>query len=92
VKFLAWLETDSLARRDGYFGSSSWITSNPGLAWPHVEDSEAAQFDAIARGKRFLETLEYRVHRGFCFVARQAGSLDYMMNDVLFNQRSTPND
>jgi hypothetical protein len=92
VKLLAWFETDSFAWSDGYFGSRSWITPNPGLARPHVEDPEPAQFDAIAGGKRFFEALEHRVHCGFCFVARQAGPLDYMMNDVLFNQRSTPND
>lgn len=92
MKFLAWLEADRLAGGDGYLGPGPWITANPCLARPHIENSEAAKFNAVAGGKRLLEAFEDRIHRRFCFISRQPGPLDYMMDDVLFDQRSTPND
>jgi hypothetical protein len=89
MQFLAWLETNSLAGCDAHFGAGAGIAANPGFAGADTENAESAQFDALPRGQGLLEALEDRIHRGFRFGPRQSGALDYMMDDVLFNQWGT---
>lgn len=92
MQFLAWFEANGFARRDGHFRSGSRIPADTCLARPYIEYAESAQFDPVAGSECLLEALEDLVNRGLSFVARQPGLLDHVMDDVLFNQCSTPID
>jgi hypothetical protein len=87
VQFLAWLEAHRFAGGDADLGASAGIAANAGFAGADAENAKPAQFDALACGKSLLQALENRIHRGLCLGAGQARALDYMMDDVLFNQR-----
>jgi hypothetical protein len=87
MQFFAWLETDGFAGGYADFSAGAGIAADPGFAGADTENAKSAQFDALAGGQSLFETLENRIHRGFRLGARQAGALDYMMDDVLLNQR-----
>jgi hypothetical protein len=70
VKFLAWLEANSLARSDGDFRTSPRIAANPCLAWAHVEDPETSEFNPVARSESLFQAFENRVDSSFRLVAR----------------------
>jgi hypothetical protein len=86
VQLFAWLKADGLARGDAHLGASPWVAANAGFAGADAEYAKSAQFNALTGGKSLFQALEYRIHRGFCLGARQACTLDYMMDDVLLNQ------
>ena len=86
VEFFTWLETDGFAGSDADFGACAGIATDPGFAWADIENAEAAQLDALALGERALEALEYSIHGSLRLVALKAGTLDHMVNDVLFYQ------
>jgi hypothetical protein len=86
VQLFAWLESHRFARSDAHFCPGPWVAANSGFAGSDAEYAKSAQFNTLAGGKSLLETLEYRIHRGFCLGAWQACALDYMMDDVLLNQ------
>src|SRR5208283_5727134 len=65
LQFLAGLEADGLAGRNVDLRAGARVASDAGLARPHGEDAEAAQFDAIAARQRFLHALKYRFYRQF---------------------------
>jgi hypothetical protein len=72
VEFLSWLEAG--------------IATDPGFARADIENAEAAQLDALSLGESALEALEYSIHGSLRLVALKAGTLDHMVNDVLFYQ------
>jgi hypothetical protein len=86
MKFLAGLEAHSLAWGDAYFGSGAGIAANAGFAGADAENAKSAQFDALACGQSLLQALENRIHGRLRLGPRKAGALDYVMDDVLFNQ------
>jgi hypothetical protein len=86
VKFFSWLETNSLPRRDGHFCAGSRIAADPGFAGTNIEHPKSPEFNAIARSKCFFQTFEDRINSRLRFVARQARLVDYLMDNVLFNQ------
>ena len=88
MQFLARFETNGLAGGYADFGTGAGIAADTGFAGADAENAKSAQFDALAGGQGLLEALEDRIHRGLRLGARQAGALDYMMDDVLLNQRS----
>jgi len=88
MQFLARLEPDSFAWGNADLCSRAGIASNSGFARADAENSKSAQFDALACRKCLLQTLEDRIHSRLCFGTGQACTLDHMMDDVLFNQRS----
>jgi hypothetical protein len=87
MQFLARLEAYSFAWGYAHFGSGAWIAADTGFAGANTEYAKSAQFDALACGQGLLQALENRIHRSLSLGARQARALDYMMDDVLFNQR-----
>jgi hypothetical protein len=89
VQFLAWLEADRFAWSNAHFGAGAGIAADPCFAGADTEDAKSAQFDALAGGQGLLQAFEDRIHRGFCLGARETRALDYMMDDVLFDQRAT---
>jgi hypothetical protein len=90
VKFLAWLEANSLAWSDIHFGAGPRVTANARLARAHIEYSKTAQLNPIARSKRFFQAFKDRVDSRFRLVARESGLGDHLMDDVLFNQSLYP--
>jgi hypothetical protein len=86
VQFLAGFEADSFSWGYADFGSSAGIATDAGFAGADAEDAESAKFDSFACGQSLLESFEDGVNCGFCLCARQAGALDHVMDDVLFNQ------
>lgn len=90
MQFLAGLEADCFARRDTHLGAGTRIAPNAGFARPNIEDAEAAQFDSLPFGKRSFQGFEDRVHRRFSLIPLQPGTLNHLMNNVLFNQCLPP--
>jgi len=88
VEFLTRFEADRLPGGNADLGARAGIAANACFAGADAENSESAQFYALSGGESLLETLEYRIHRGFRLGSRQACTLDYMMDDVLLNQWS----
>jgi hypothetical protein len=86
VEFFTWLEADGFAGSDADFGACTGIAADPGFARANIENAEAAQLDALALGEGTLEALEYSIHGSLRLVALKAGTLDHMVNDVLFYQ------
>jgi hypothetical protein len=87
MQFLPGFEADRFAWSNAHFGSRAGIATDSGFAGANAEYAESAQFDAFAGGQSLLQALEYRIHRGLRLGARKTRALDYMMDDVLFNQR-----
>jgi hypothetical protein len=87
MKFLAWLEADSFSRSDAYLGAGARIAANAGFTGADAENAKSAQFDALTGGQGLFEALENGIHRSLRLGSREAGALDYMMDDVLLNQR-----
>jgi len=85
VQLLARLEPDGLARSNADFSPGAGVAPNAGFARPHTEHAKAAQLDPLAGRQSLLEALENRIHRRFCLGARQAGTLNHLMDDVLLN-------
>jgi hypothetical protein len=85
LKVFAGLEPYSAARRNGHFGPGSGISSDAGFAGAHIEDAEAAEFDALAPRQGSLQGIEDRVYGDFGLASRKAGSLNHLLNNVLFN-------
>ena len=87
MQFLAGLEADGFAGGDADFSAGAGIAADTGFAGADTEDAKPAQLDALAGLQSLLQAFENRVHCRLCLGARQACALDYMMHDVLFNQR-----
>lgn len=86
VQFFAGLEADCLSWSDADFSPGAGIAADSCFAGANAEYTKSAQFDALAGCQRLLEAFEDRVDGCFGFCARQTGALDYVMDDVLFNQ------
>lgn len=81
---------DGAAWSDADLGSSARVAANAGFAGSDVEDSEAAELDAVSLGECPLEAFKYGFDGGLGFDAGQSGTLNYLMYDVLLNQWLSP--
>ncbi len=90
MKFFAGLEAHSFAGRDADFGAGAGIAPNARLPRADIEDAKAAQLDALTLGERALEGLEDGIDGSLGFVPLQAGTLNYLVNDVLLYQGFLP--
>ncbi len=70
VKFLTWLEANSLAWSDGDFRTGPRVAADSRLTRAHIEDAKTSQLNPVARSQRFLQALEDCVDGRFRFVAR----------------------
>lgn len=86
MQFFARLEAHCLTWSNADFGSRAGVSTDSGFAGANAEHSESAQFNALAGCQRLLEAFEDRINGCFGLCARQTGALDYVMDDVLFNQ------
>jgi dCTP deaminase len=89
VKFLARLETHCPSRSNRNLGPGPRIPPNPSLAWPYVEHAKTSQLNSLSVRKRVLEAFKDRVNGMLGLVARQAGTFNHSMNNVLLDQFST---
>ena len=87
MKFLARFKADSFSRSDAHLGAGARITADACFAGADAENAKSAQFNALTGGQGLLEALENGIHRSLRLGPRKAGALDYMMDDVLLNQR-----
>jgi flavin reductase (DIM6/NTAB) family NADH-FMN oxidoreductase RutF len=86
LQFLARLETDGLAGRNGDFSASARIAADAGLARADVEDAESAKLDAFAASQSPLHAFEDGFDGHFRFRLGNAGPVDYFIDDVEFDQ------
>jgi hypothetical protein len=86
VQLFARLETYGLAGSNADLGTGAGIAADPGFAGADTENAKSTQFDAFAGCQSLFQALEDRIHRSFRLGARQARALNYVMDDVLFNQ------
>ena len=85
LQFLAGFEADGYARRNGNFGAGARIASDAGLARAHVEDAEAAQFNAVAGRERLLHALKDGFDGQLRFGLGDPGAVDHFIDDVELN-------
>src|ERR1700729_1674432 len=85
MKLFARLETNCFAGSNGDFSACSWVATDAGFAWLDGEDTEAAQFDAVARDEGLLHAVEDGVHRRLCFDSWQSGTLNNPLYKILLN-------
>ena len=90
VEFFARFEANGFPGGDGDFGSGTRIATDAGFAGTDIEDTEAAQLDAITFGKSLFQAFKYGVDRSFSLIARKTRTLDDVMDNVLFYQRVHP--
>ena len=86
MKLFAGFEPYSLAWGDAHLSACAGIAANAGFAGADAENAKSAQFDALARGQGLLQALKDRIHGCLRLGPWKAGALDYVMDDVLFNQ------
>jgi hypothetical protein len=89
MQFFTGLEANGFAGCNADFGTGSRIAADAGFTCANAEDTEPAQFNALACFQRFLESFKHSVDGGFGLGAGQACALDHMVHDVLFNQNVT---
>ena len=87
MQFLAGFEAYSFAGGDADLGAGAGIAADAGFAGTDAEDAKAAQFDALAGCESLFEALEDGVHGSLSLGAGEARAVDYVMDDVLFDQR-----
>ncbi len=87
VQFLARFEANGSTRSNAHFAAGPRIPPNPSLAWPHAEDAETTQLNAITCRQRLLQAVKYAVNRRLGLDPGQSGPLYHLVNDVLLNQR-----
>jgi hypothetical protein len=90
VEVFAGFEADGSAGSDTDFCSGARVAADSGFAGADVEDSEAAQLDAISLGEGAFEAFKDGFDGGLGFYAGQSGTLNYLMYDVLLNQWLPP--
>src|SRR3954466_9556867 len=82
LQFFARLEANGLAGRNADLCACARVATDTSFARTHVEDAEAAEFDAVALGERFLHGLEDGLngHLGFCL--GDAGLGHHFVDDI----------
>jgi len=85
MKLFARFEANRLARSDGDFSTSSGIAADTGFAWLDGEDTEASQFDPVARDEGLLHAVEDGVNCRLCFGSWQSGTLNNPLYKILLN-------
>jgi len=85
MKLFAGLEADSLAGRDGDLGASARVPADARFAGLHCKDAETTQLDTIPFAQSRLHCLENHIDGGLCLGARETGTLDNSLNQILLD-------
>src|ERR1700683_4922865 len=88
LKFLSGFKADGLAGRDADLLAGAGVAANAGLAALHIEDTEAAEFDAIAASESILHGFEYGLYGLFGLRPGDTGLRDYGVYDVGIDHNS----
>jgi hypothetical protein len=86
VQLFARLEPNRLAWRDRYLGARARIAPDASLSRFHGKYAKTAQFDPVARDEALLHRVEDGVHCRLGLGLRQAGTVDYPLNEILLDQ------
>src|SRR5271169_6883243 len=87
LQFLARFKADRFAGRYVDLRAGARVASDAGLARPHGEDAEAAQFDAIAPRQRLLHALKYGFNGGFGLGFGDSGFGDNFVDQIQFDHK-----
>jgi hypothetical protein len=90
VEFFSGLEADGLSRSDTDFRAGARIAADAGFPGAHIEDAKAAELDALAFRQGALQRFKDGIDGRLGFVALQTGTLNHLVNNVLFNQGVLP--
>lgn len=82
LKFFTGLKADGLARRNADFFPSAGISANAGFARLDAENTELAEFDALAAAKSTLERFEDGFDGLFRLRAADVGFGNHSIYDV----------
>jgi hypothetical protein len=89
LEVFAGFEADGAAWSDADFGAGARVTADAGLSGFDSEDAEAAELDALAFAEAALHGLEDGVYCCFGLGAYEAGTVNYTLNKILFDQSLT---
>src|ERR1700758_2230637 len=87
MQFFTWFEAHGFSRRDADLSACPRIASDAGFAGANAENTKTAQLNALTCCQGLFQAFKHSVDRRFSLGAGQACALDYMVHDVLFNQR-----
>jgi hypothetical protein len=90
MELFAGLETNCFAWSNGDFGACSGIAADAGFTWLDGEDTEAAQFNAVARDEGLFHAVKNGVYRRLCFGSWQSGTLNNPLYKILLNHVGPP--
>jgi hypothetical protein len=85
VELLAGLEADGFAGGDGDFGAGAGVAAYSGFAGFDGEDTESAEFDAVAFDEALFHSFEDGIDCGFCLGPDEPGTLHDTLNQVLLD-------
>jgi hypothetical protein len=85
MELFAGLEANCFAWSNGDFGACPGIAADAGFTWLDGEDTEAAQFNAVARDEGLLHAVEDGVYGRLCFGPWQSGTLNNPLYKILLN-------
>jgi hypothetical protein len=86
VEVFAGLEADGFAGGDGDLCAGAGVASDAGFTRLDGEDTEAAEFDAVALCEGLLHGFEDGVHGGLGLGSNQSCAFYHSLNEVLFDQ------
>lgn len=90
MQFFSWLEAYRFARSNADFAASSGIATDAGFSGSDAKNAKATQLNPVARCHGLFQSVKDTIHGRLCFDAGQSGTLNHLMNDVLFDQRFRP--
>jgi hypothetical protein len=88
LQFFARLKADGFPGWDSHHRASARIAADSGFPGADVENAKASKFDSITIGERLFHGLKHSLNRHFGFGLGNAGSIDYFINNVEFDQES----
>ncbi len=89
MQILSGLESDGFSGGDADLGSGARVATDAGFTRLDGEDAKSAEFDAVAFGECVLHGFEDGVDGGFGLGADEPGTLDDLLDEILFDQRGT---
>ena len=82
MQFLAGLKAHSFAGGYADFGPGAGVPPDAGLTRFHIENAEAAQFNAVALRQGFLHGFKYRLDGHLRFCLGDARAADDLIDDI----------
>ena len=89
LQFLARLKPNRLSWRDRNFGTGPGISSDPGLARAHVEDTKPPELNPITFAQSFLHRLEDCFHGHLRLGLRDSRAAYDFVDDVELDQTAS---